>query len=176
MQFPTLLAALLCFVAAASPMPTSTQPLIRLPYATLMGSTSLENNLTMYRRIPYASPPERFRAPKPPQSIAGIYDTDRTFDMCPQRTNSGSEDCLYLSVYSRPWELGQKKRPVMVHFYGGGFIQGDANLRVPIPQVYPVLNLTDADGFVAVYANYRVNAFGFLPGGRVKQGADLNVG
>ena len=150
-----------------------------LSYITLQGSTSGATNVTFYSRIPFASPPERFRAPQPPLDVhgVGIYGAARPFDMCPQRASNGSEDCLYLGVYGRPWQHGQEKRPVMVHFHGGGFIQGDANLRVPKPQAYPVLDLAAA-GFVAVFANYRVNAFGFgfLPRKRVKEGADPNVG
>src|SRR3712207_9314827 len=42
-------------------------------------------------------------APQPPLPITnGTYNTDQAFDMCPQRTVNGSEDCLYLGLYSRP--------------------------------------------------------------------------
>lgn len=43
----------------------------------------------------------RFRAPQLPLPIThGVYDSSQTFDMCPQRTVNGSEDCLYLGLYS----------------------------------------------------------------------------
>lgn len=67
----------------------------------------------------------------------------------------------------------------MLFFYGGGFIQGNVDLTLP-PSGFPTLNVTggkDVD-FVAVYSNYRTNAFGLLPGRRVKQDphSDLNPG
>lgn len=98
--------------------------------------------------------------------------------MCVQRTVNGSEDCLYLGLYSRPWTSGQPLRPVVVVFYGGAYIQGDAYFTIP-PAAYPILNVSAATDLVFVYANYRTNAFGFLPGREVatdREGSDLNPG
>jgi carboxylesterase type B len=66
---------------------------VALHYITLQGSTSSATNMTFYSRIPFASPPERFQPPQPPQDIssAGIYHAARTFDLCPQRASNGSE-------------------------------------------------------------------------------------
>jgi carboxylesterase type B len=91
---------------------------------------------------------------------------------------NGSEDCLYLGLYSRPWTSSQPLRPVVVVFYGGAFIQGSASFTLP-PSAYPVLNVSDAgDGMIFVYPNYRVNAFGFLAGRQVAAdpGSDANAG
>ncbi|KAG9953439.1 carboxylesterase, partial [Aureobasidium melanogenum] len=97
--------------------------------------------------------------------------------MCPQRTVNGSEDCLYLGLYSRPWTKAQPLRPVVVVFYGGGFIQGSAYFSVP-PPGYPVLNVSSSNDLVFVYPNYRVNAFGLLPGREIAADplSDLNPG
>jgi carboxylesterase type B len=76
---------------------------------------------------------------------------------------NGSEDCLYLGLYSRPWTTGQPLRPVVVVFYGGAFIQGSASFTVP-PSAYPVLNVSASSDLIFIYANYRINAFGFLAG------------
>lgn len=97
--------------------------------------------------------------------------------MCVQRTVNGSEDCLYLGLYSRPWTNPSAKRPVLVTFYGGGFIEGGASFTIP-PPAYPVLNVSQANDFIVVHPNYRLNAFGFLPGRKVKESptADLNPG
>jgi carboxylesterase type B len=97
--------------------------------------------------------------------------------MCPQRTVNGSEDCLYLGLYSRPWTQGQPLRPVVVVFYGGAYIQGGAFFTIP-PAGYPVLNVSSETDIVFVYPNYRINAFGFLPGREVAadSGSDLNPG
>lgn len=90
---------------------------------------------------------------------------------------NGSEDCLYLGLYSRPWSPPQPLRPVVVVFYGGGFIQGSASFTLP-PSAYPVLNASDSSDLVFIYPNYRTNAFGLLAGAEVlnDKGSDTNAG
>ena len=97
--------------------------------------------------------------------------------MCPQRTTNGSEDCLFLGLYGRPWNTGQPLRPVVVVFYGGAFIEGDAYFTFP-PAGYPVLNVSSSNNLIFVYPNYRLNAFGFLPGKQIADDkhSDLNPG
>ncbi|KAF2625868.1 alpha/beta-hydrolase [Macroventuria anomochaeta] len=170
---------------AASPLQprdvNTTNPIVTLDYVTLQGATSSTYNLTYYRRVPFGASTtgeNRFRAPQPPAPITnGTYDTDRGFDMCPQRTVNGSEDCLYLGIYSRPWQPTQKLRPVLLTFYGGGFIRGSAEFTIP-PSGYPVLNVSESNDYVVVYSNYRTNVFGFLPGKKVAESrvVDLNTG
>lgn len=157
-------------------------PLIHLDYGAFQGKYDATYNLSYFRKIPYASPPtgtNRFRAPQPPQRVSnGVYNTDQDFDMCPQRTVNGSEDCLYLGLFSRPWNpKSTTRRPVLVVFYGGAFIQGSASFTLP-PSSYPVLNVTNLNDYVVIYPNYRVNAFGFLPGKAIKDSptSDLNPG
>ncbi|EKG12008.1 Oxoglutarate/iron-dependent oxygenase [Macrophomina phaseolina MS6] len=158
-------------------------PIVSLDYGTFRGRYDSTYNITYFRKIPFGAPTSglnRFRAPQPPLPLANntIYNTDAAFDMCPQRTVNGSEDCLYLGLYSRPWSAPSPLRPVLVVFYGGGFIQGSASFSIP-PSMYPVLNASsDANDFLVVYPNYRTNAFGFLPGRAVAESetADLNVG
>ncbi|OGE52631.1 hypothetical protein PENARI_c009G10437 [Penicillium arizonense] len=157
-------------------------PLVNLDYGAFQGQYDSTYNLSYFRKIPFASPPageNRFRAPQPPQKIiGGSYDTNQDFDMCPQRTVNGSEDCLYLGLFSRPWDLSKKtKRPVLVVFYGGAFIQGSAAFTMP-PSSFPILNVSSLNDYVVIYSNYRVNAFGFLPGKAIKESStsDLNPG
>lgn len=106
-----------------------------LDYGTFEGAYSGAYNLTYWGKIPFAAPPthqNRFRGPQPPVQLNnGTYNSTQTFDMCPQRTVNGSEDCLYLGLYSRPWTTEQPLRPVVVVFYGGGFIQGSASFTLP---------------------------------------------
>ena len=54
------------------------------------------------------------------------------------------------------------------NLYGGGFIEGDAYFTIP-PAGQSVLNVSDANDFIFVYPNYRVNAFGLLPGKEVAE-------
>lgn len=157
-------------------------PLVQLHYGSFQGKYDTTYNISYFRKIPFAAPPtgtNRFRAPQPPLKInESVYDTDQTFDMCPQRTVNGSEDCLYLGLFSRPWDQAEEtKRPVLVVFYGGAFIEGDAILGIP-PDSYPVLNASTLNDYIVIYTNYRVNAFGFLPGKAIKEdsSSDLNPG
>lgn len=156
-------------------------PLVELDYGTFQGKYNADYNISYFRKIPFGASTageNRFRAPQPPPNITnGTYDTDQPFDMCPQRTTNGSEDCLYLGLYSRPWTSPAPKRPVLVVFYGGGFIQGSASFDLP-PPMYPVLNASTTNDFLIVYPNYRTNAFGFLPGRAIASSptADLNPG
>jgi carboxylesterase type B len=156
-------------------------PIVDLDYVSLQGASSATYNLTYFRRIPFAASTagkNRFRAPQPPLPLKnGTYDTDRAFDMCPQRTVNGSEDCLYLGVYSRPWKPTHALRPVLLTFYGGGFIRGSASFSIP-PSGFPVLNVSSTNDYVVVYSNYRTNVFGFLPGAKIAAhpDVDLNTG
>ncbi|OMP82836.1 Acetylcholinesterase [Diplodia seriata] len=175
---------LLCFLLIGAVLAQEEDPIVQLDYGTFQGRYNADYNISYFRKIPFGASTageNRFRAPQPPLPLTNRttpYNTDQSFDMCPQRTVNGSEDCLYLGLYSRPWTAGAPLRPVLVVFYGGGFIQGSAAFSIP-PPMYPVLNASAAaNDFVVVYPNYRTNAFGFLPGRAVRDSpaADLNAG
>lgn len=193
-----ILVTLLLPVTLASSIPKNDSLTVNLKYGTFRGAYSSAYNLTYYRKIPFGASTggaNRFRAPQPPLPLPNgtIYDTDQAFDMCPQRTVNGTEDCLYLGVYSRPWtqpkagakpyEEESKKenssglRPVLLTFYGGGFIRGAATFGIP-PSGFPVLNVSETNDYVVVYSNYRTNVFGFLSGSKVgkSKSVDLNTG
>ncbi|KAH8690582.1 carboxylesterase [Talaromyces proteolyticus] len=188
MRVQTIVPFLTALLSTTVSSAFSPNPKISLDYITLAGNYSSEYNITYFRKIPFAAPPlpptNRFRAPQLPliHDKNDLYNTDQDLNMCPQRTVNGSEDCLYLGVYSRPWDSGTSARksngrPVLVNFYGGAFIEGSASWKIP-PPLYPVLNVSDINDFVIVEPNYRLNAFGFLPGKEIKNSrtADLNVG
>ncbi|KAJ4373948.1 hypothetical protein N0V83_002687 [Neocucurbitaria cava] len=111
------------------------------------------------------------------------YTTPTRHSTCaPSAPSTGSEDCLYLGVYSRPWSQNntqskQNLRPVLLTFYGGGFIRGNAAFDIP-PSGFPVLNVSQQNDYVVVYSNYRTNVFGFLPGSKIAAHphVDLNPG
>lgn len=70
----------------------------------------------------------------------------------------GSEDCLYLNVFS-PKTLGEIPTlfPVIVYFHGGHFMNGDA--RMFGPKYFMDENV------VLVSVNYRLASLGFLNAG-----------
>ncbi|KAL4742292.1 Alpha/Beta hydrolase protein [Aspergillus similis] len=183
LQYLSALSALtflLTTVIASTIAATNSDPLVNLTYGSFQGRYDSTYNISYFRKIPFAAPPtgeNRFRAPQPPLPVEnGIYDTDQSFDMCPQRTVNGSEDCLYLGLFSRPWIEGSSadSRPVLVVFYGGAFIQGSASFTLP-PSSFPVLNVSALNDYVVIYPNYRVNAFGFLPGKAIKDSPTSNL-
>lgn len=161
----------------------------QLDYGTFRGAYSAADNITYWKTLPYAAPPvgeNRFRTPQPVTAVntsssSPYYNCSRPFPMCPQREASGDEDCLYLGLYGRPWTAAEQRenrlRPVVVVFFGGGFIRGSAELGLP-PAAYPVLNVSEENNVLFVYPNYRTNVFGFLPGREVGSDphSDTNAG
>lgn len=157
-------------------------PNITLPYINLSGSYSSTYNITYYRRIPFGASTagiNRFQAPQLPPNIGGVYDTDQPFPSCPLQDGTGSEDCLYLGLYARPWNPGSTLRPVTVVFHGGAYIAGTASFNIP-PYGYPTLNISSPSApdndFVLVYPNYRLGALGFLPGRALARASQNSTG
>ena len=73
--------------------------------------------------------------------------------LAPGLPASWHEDCLYLNVYAPAAETGAK-RPVLVWFHGGGWVNG-AGIDVQPTWL-------TAEGDVAVTVNYRLGAHGYL--------------
>lgn len=78
------------------------------------------------------------------------------------KTISGSEDCLFVNVWT-PADRGKDLLPVLVFIPGGGFIIGGASGAVD--QGWQV---AAAGNVVVVTFNYRLGAFGGLGGGSGK--------
>lgn len=70
---------------------------------------------------------------------------------------SGSEDCLYLNVFTPSLATGSKLLPVIVHIPGGGFICGNGTMK----ELSNPESLVEK-GVVVVSINYRVGVFGFF--------------
>ena len=71
------------------------------------------------------------------------------------RSAGMSEDCLYLNVWT-PAKPGDAALPVLVYFYGGGFVAGDGS-----EPRYDGESMA-GKGLVTVTVNYRLGVFGFL--------------
>ena len=71
------------------------------------------------------------------------------------RSNGMSEDCLYLNVWT-PAKSSSERLPVLVYFYGGGFVTGDGS-----EPRYDGESMA-RKGIVVVTLNYRLGIFGFL--------------
>ncbi|WP_161880820.1 carboxylesterase/lipase family protein [Deinococcus alpinitundrae] len=119
--------------------------------------------------VPYAAPPLgelRWQAPTPMPAWPGRRDASHFGNVCPQRPNaitgnpdrtlSGSEDCLYLNVYAPlAASTGAAAAPMMVWVHGGSFDTGTGN-------IYDGSKLARDFGVVVVTLNYRLGPLGFL--------------
>lgn len=74
------------------------------------------------------------------------------------RELTGSEDCLYLNVYTPQLpSSGSKLLPVMISVHGGGLVRGNGTIKD-----FAGPNYLIDKGVIFVAMNYRVNVLGFL--------------
>lgn len=101
------------------------------------------------------------KAPQPVTPWDGIRSATAHGPICCQRdlffdfVETGSEDCLYLNVYTPSLEP-TKLLPVMFWIHGGGFSSGSGNSHIYGPDFLVNQNV------VLVTINYRLEALGFL--------------
>jgi len=119
-----------------------------------------------FKGIPFAAPPTgdlRWKAPQPVKSWSGVKKCDRFGGQAMQprvysdmifRSSGVSEDCLYLNVWAPDGDA--KDLPVLVYFYGGGYMAGDGS-----EPRYDCESMAK-QGIVAVTVNYRLGVFGFI--------------
>lgn len=125
------------------------------------------SGIRMFKGIPYAAPPVgnlRWKAPQPVKSWTGVRKASqfgpmpmqrRVFGDMRFRANGMSEDCLYLNVWT-PAKSPAERLPVLVYFYGGGYIAGDGS-----EYRYDGESMA-RKGIVTLTVNYRLNVFGFF--------------
>ncbi len=131
------------------------------------GGIDARSGVYAFKGLPFAAPPVgglRWRPPQPPRPWSGVRPADR-FGSRPMQLpvfgdmnfhSAGmSEDCLTLNVWT-PDSSPAARLPVLVYFYGGGFMAGSA-----CEPRYDGGRLAGR-GLVAVTINYRLNVFGFL--------------
>ncbi|XP_023954603.2 esterase FE4-like [Bicyclus anynana] len=119
-----------------------------------------------FKGIPYAAPPTgrwRFMAPRPPLTWTGIRNATKHGHVCPQINGvqtmlflPGSEDCLFLNVYS-PCLDPESPLAVMVYIHGGGYSFGSGN-----DDYYGPDFLMNSKNVILVTINYRLDTLGFL--------------
>ncbi|MBK9711791.1 MAG: carboxylesterase family protein [Kouleothrix sp.] len=131
------------------------------------GIADQDAGIHSFRGIPFAAPPVgdlRWRPPQPAASWAGVRRAGqfgpramqlRIFGDMGFRSSGMSEDCLYLNIWT-PAASDQERLPVLVYFYGGGFLAGDGS-----EPRYDGASLARR-GLVVLTVNYRLNVFGFL--------------
>nr|ABY57297.1 carboxylesterase [Bombyx mandarina] len=145
-------------------------PRVTVKHGTLVGSkTKTYSGYEYYEflQIPYAKAPIgefRFKSPQPPESWE--HERDATSvnqnNVCFQfdiflNASRGSEDCLYLNVFTPKLPSCDKLLPTMVSIHGGGFVLGNGIIKTENGPDF----LIEHD-VVVVFINYRLGAFGFL--------------
>ncbi|XP_055528121.1 esterase E4-like isoform X2 [Wyeomyia smithii] len=135
------------------------------------------NDSFAFRGIPYAKPPVgelRHKAPQPLDKFQSpVLDCSVERDVCFSRNMftqeiEGSENCLFLNVYTPLLKSEGKRLPVMVFIHGGAFMFGSGNSDCYSPEYLL------QEGVVTVTCNYRLSTLGFsyLP----SQGIEGNAG
>src|ERR1044071_3203131 len=159
------LAILLSLLLSALPVFAVDQ--VRTATGVVEGRGMQPSGVRIFRGIPFAQPPIgdlRWREAQPLQSWKGIRQAVDFGPRCMQapifpdmrfRSNGMSEDCLYLNVWT-PAKSNRERLPVLVYFYGGGFVSGDSS-----EPRYDGESMA-AKGIVVVTVNYRLGVFGFM--------------
>jgi len=174
-----LLLLLLCVPIEANP--TEVGISVNLYNSQIEGNFDNENEVFIFRGIPFAEPPienNRWQSPKPISSPLKIIDARKFKPACMQDNyminwykevvesfgndpsvfngfEKASEDCLYLNIWTNSINSDSKK-PVMVWVHGGGYAGGWS-----YEPNYFGHKLATKDVVVVTIA-YRLNIFGYF--------------
>src|SRR6266498_3099379 len=143
------------------------QDRVKVANGMLEGVSDKSSGVRSFKGIPFGEPPigdYRWKPPQPVKNWQGVRKADKFGPRCMQRpifgdmnfrSNGMSEDCLYLNVWT-PAKSGNEKLPVLVYFFGGGFVAGDGS-----EGRYDGESMAKK-GIVAITVNYRRGVFGFF--------------
>jgi para-nitrobenzyl esterase len=158
---------------------------VHIESGNISGIQSADNQVISYKGIPFALPPVgklRWTAPQPAAPWTGIK-VCNTYGPSPFQNKPAafsmwseeflipkepiSEDCLYLNVWN-PVSTN-KKKPVLVWIYGGGFNSGGAAAPIYDGEA------TAKKGVIFVSFNYRVGVFGFFAHPELTKESGMNA-
>lgn len=160
----SLLSALITFHAKAQSSANTNQ--VKIANGVVQGTLE-KSGIRSFKGVPFAAPPVgdlRWKAPQPVKNWQGVLKADHFGPRTAQlpvfgdmnfRSDGMGEDCLYLNVWT-PSKTGKERLPVLVYFYGGGFVAGDGS-----EPRYDGESMAQK-GIVALTENYRLGVFGFL--------------
>lgn len=123
----------------------------------------IQNEVAVFKGIPYAKPPVgklRFAPPQEMDPWSDIKDCTEFGSSATQIDSvlvntKPSEDCLYLNVWT-PTKKKDKKYPVFFWIHGGGYFNGCGTMNY-----YDGTEFVNKD-VILVTINYRLGALGFL--------------
>ncbi|MBC8154216.1 MAG: carboxylesterase family protein [Bacteroidetes bacterium] len=161
-----LLTASLAFPVMAQQKKENPANRVKVANGVLEGVTEA-NGIRSFKGVRYAQPPVgdlRWKEPQPAKNWQGVQQAAAFGPRAMQRaifgdmafrSNGVSEDCLYLNVWT-PAKSANERLPVLVYFYGGGFIAGDGS-----EPRYDGESMAQR-GIVTLTVNYRLGVFGFM--------------
>ena len=128
---------------------------------------SKKKNVIIYEDIPYAEPPVgdlRWKAPRKITESKKISPKENNF--CIQRPSNlggaegenffvGSEDCLYLDVFTPKKINSNSNLPVMLWIHGGGNTSG-------LKDLYDFSKMVSKHNIIFIRINYRLGPFGWF--------------
>ena len=145
----------------------------------LIKSARNGDSFNAFLGVPFARPPIgdlRWQPPQPSPKWEGTLDATKMADVCTQDSlyepakMDGSEDCLYLNVFTKGkglyflhfvvekyysnFLISDEKKQVIVWIHGGAFIFGGINIYNP--------EYIMEENVVLVTIQYRLNVFGFM--------------
>lgn len=133
----------------------------------LLEGSRASSGVISFKGVPFAKPPVgelRWKAPQPAENWQGVKKADQ-FSKSPMqakvfgdmmfRSPGTAEDCLYLNVWT-PAKTMKEKLPVLVYFYGGGYVAGDGSEGRYDGEAMA------KTGIVTLTVNYRLGVFGFM--------------
>ncbi|MEN5265393.1 carboxylesterase/lipase family protein [Stenotrophomonas sp. TWI587] len=133
-------------------------PLARVRSGRVRGQ--LEQGIHVFRGIPYGADtaPRRFQPAVQESAWRGVRDALAYGNAAPQGGNEGpgSEDCLYLNVWTPALRDGGK-RPIVFYIHGGAYNNGSGS-----DPLYDGSALCRRGDVVVVTVNHRLNVFGYL--------------
>lgn len=161
--------------SVATPAPTynAGNDQVQVTGGAVLAAADSTPAMRVFRALPFAAPPVaalRWKAPQPVVPWTGVRRSDNFSAACMmgdrpagrvgsilyQQTESQSEDCLYLNVWTGAAANSSEKRPVMVLLHGGGYQLGAGS-----QPNYNGKGLA-AKGAVVITMNYRLGNLGFL--------------
>jgi para-nitrobenzyl esterase len=153
-----VLLAALSSVVTAFAADSPHRPIALTESGVVIGATT--NGVSQFLGIPYAAPPIenlRWRPPKRFGFFHGFFLEATQFgSACTQPGGVGSENCLFLNVFTPQLKSDHDGRglPVMFWIHGGGLINGSSTPYNPVELV--------RRGVIVVTINYRLGFLGFL--------------
>ncbi|GAB3044402.1 carboxylesterase/lipase family protein [Stenotrophomonas tumulicola] len=142
----------------AAPVHADRQVIARVRGGRVRGQR--EQGVHVFRGLRYGADTSayRFQPPRREASWRGIADALEPGASAPQggKEGPGSEDCLFLNVWTPALDDGGK-RPILFYIHGGGFNNGSGS-----DPLYDGGALCRRGDVVVVTVNHRLNLFGYL--------------